>query len=391
MWYLYIILAVLISYIFLRVYIKIKFHFWSLQPVFHIYDFMYWIRPPGIIMKSLPKFNKYTNILDIKTYDINLLEDSILTNAINFINLHYLRTSDAEYMPTKENIIEYFKSSTHKSYLTLYKDTSTLYKSVITARPLHVSLKGASHFQTYYVDNLCVHPGVRKKGIAPTTIQTHYYNLRHLNDKINTCLFKREGNMTAIVPLTTYTTFGFKLPSLDSKAVNRVKLPSASMVVIEITEQNIYLFTHFMKSNNKCFDCVINPELPNVLNLIKTKNIYIYGIIHSDNIISAYVFKNPTLKYDGDNYVIECITTVTNNTKCNTEIFTIGFYIALDMCRKQINATRLLIEDTAHSHYIIERLKKNTSVKIFTESPTAFFLYNYACYSIPSNSCLFLY
>ena len=160
------------------------------------------------------------------------------------------------------------------------------------------------------------------------------------------------------------------------------------MVVIEITEQNIHLFSHFMKSNTKCFDCVINPELPTLLNLIKTKNIYIYGIIYSDNIISAYVFKNPTLKYDGDNNVIECIT---NIAKCDKEIFTIGFNIALDMCRKQINATILLIENTSHSHYIIERLKKNTSVKIFTESPTAFFFYNYACYSIASNSCLFLY
>ena len=390
MWYLYIILTFLISYIFLRTYIKIKFHFWSLQPVFHIYDFMYWIRPPGIIVKSLPVFNKYTNILDITTYDINSLDESILTNVSNFINSHYLRTTDAEYIPTRENIIEYFRGSTHKSYVTLYKDPVTLYKSVITARPLYVSIKGASNFQTYYVDNLCVHPGVRKKGIAPTTIQTHYYNLRHSNDKIETCLFKREGNMTAIVPLTTYTTFGFILPGLESK-VSKVKLPSASMVVIEITEQNIHLFAHFMKSNTKCFDCVINPELPTILNLIKTKNIYIYGIIHSDNIISAYVFKNPTLKYDGDNNVIECITTVTNITKCDKEIFTIGFNIALDICRKQLNATRLLIEDTSHSNYIIERLKKNTSVKIFTESPTAFFFYNYACYSIASKSCLFLY
>lgn len=390
MLYLYIILAFLISYIFLRIYIKIKFHFWSLQPVFHIYDFMYWVRPPGIIIKSLPVFNNYTNLLDITTYDINSLDESILTDVSNFINSYYLRTTDAEYMPTKENIIEYFKGSLYKSYLTLYKDPVTLYKSVITSRPLHVSLKGTSNFQTYYVDNLCVHPGVRKKGVAPTTIQTHYYNLRRLNNNINTCLFKREGNMTAIVPLTIYTTFGFVLPGLDSK-ISKLSLPSASMVVIEITEQNIHLFSHFMKLNAKYFDCVINPDLPTILNLVKTKNIYIYGIIHSDNIISTYVFKNPTLKYDGDNNVIECITTVKNNNKCDEELFTIGFNIALDMCRKQMNATRLLIENTAHSNCIIERFKKNTNIKIFTESPTAFFFYNYACYSITSNLCLFLY
>jgi len=352
---------------------------------------MYWIRPPGIISKSLPELNRYTNLINITTQDISTIDDSNLSSVCEFINSHYLRTSDAEYNPSKENIIEYFKSSNHVSYLTIYKETNALYKSVITARPLYVSLKGVPTFPTYYVDNLCVHPDVRKKGIAPATIQTHYYNLRHLNSKINTCLFKREGNMTAIVPLTTFITYGFELPNLKTAHMSREKLPDNSMSIIELTEQNIHLFTHFMKANIDRFDCVIIPDIANVVNLIKTKNIYIYGIIKAQNLISSYIFKNPSLKYDGINSVVECIATIRDKSQSNNDIFMVGFNIAIDMCRKHFNTTRLIIENTSDSNYIIDNLKKKTNVKIFTQSPTAFFFYNYACYSIVSNSCLLLY
>ena len=50
-------------------YIKIKYRFWSAQPVFHIYDFHYWLFSPDYINKSLPEKNKFTNFKNIiKTY-----------------------------------------------------------------------------------------------------------------------------------------------------------------------------------------------------------------------------------------------------------------------------------------------------------------------------------
>jgi len=400
MWYLYIILAIIVLYVILCAYIKIKFHFWSLQPVFHIYDFMYWIKPPGIINSDLPEINRYTNLLDITTQDIENINDTTATRTCNFINSYYLRSKDTKYMPTKENIMEYFKGSNHHSYLTLYKEPKLLfikgepntaiddYKAILTGRPLYITLKGKKTFPTYYVDNLCVHPDHRKKGIAPRAIQTHYYNLRKLNKKIKTCLFKREGNMTAIVPLTTYTTIGYELSDSLSDFLNLERLPHASMCVIEITDKNMQLFAEFIQSNVKRFDCVVLPEIPNLLNLIKTNNLYIYGIVEHHNLIAAYVFRNPSVKYDEIHKTLECITTLF--TCHHKEIFTTGFNIALQMCRKHINASRLLIENTAHSKDIIDRYKR-MNIKIFTSSPTAFFLYNYACYTCSSESSLFLY
>jgi len=50
-----------------------------------------------------------------------------------------------------------------------------------------------------------------------------------------------------------------------------------------------------------------------------------------------------------------------------------------------------LIEETAHSKPIITELQKNTSVKEKFKSPTAFFFYNYACYSFEKEKTLIIY
>ena len=51
------------------IYIRLKYKFWAIQPVFHFYDIYYWFKNVGIINKELPKKNKYTNFTNIVTID----------------------------------------------------------------------------------------------------------------------------------------------------------------------------------------------------------------------------------------------------------------------------------------------------------------------------------
>ena len=400
MWYLYIILATIALYVILCGYVKIKFRFWSIQPVFHIYDFMYWINPPGVINRNLPEMNNYINLLDITTKPLDDINDTTITRMCNFINSYYLRNHDAEYTPEQQNITEYLKNSNYPAYITIYREPKLLFsngvpeaaiddfKAVITSRPLHITLKNKLTFPTYYVDNLCVDPAHRKKGIAPRIIQTMIYNVRRLNKKVNTFLFKREGSMTAIVPLTTYITYGYEIPAVDADIMKNERLLHGSMSVIEITTSNLHLFADFIQYNIKKFNCVVLPEISNIATLIKSNNLFIYAIIETGNIIAAYVFRNPSLKYDKEHQSIECIATI---SCCHhKEIFTTGFNIALQICRKNNNASRLLLENTANSNDIVERYER-MNMKIFSKSPTAFFMYNYVCYSIKENKCLFIY
>ena len=63
----YILLIIIIIILFIYGYIRVKYGFWAIQPVFHVYNFGYMIFPPGIIHHHLPETNKYTNFRDIDT------------------------------------------------------------------------------------------------------------------------------------------------------------------------------------------------------------------------------------------------------------------------------------------------------------------------------------
>ena len=401
MWFIYFIIILLIIYISLSAYIRIKMKFWYTQPVFHIYNIWYWLNPPGLIFNNLPEINKYTNIIDIKTYGISDINDTLLDRVCNFIKSYYVQSPNATYSPTKNNIIEYLKSSNNESYLSVYQKPLLVFEknepfnilddiiSVITARPLNITLKGKNPTILYYVDNLCVHPDYRKDGIAPQTIQTHYYNLRKNNPKIKMCLFKREGELNAIVPLTAYKTICFNISILE-------KINPGSTNVIEIGPNQITLFVNFIYSQSKNFDCIIMPDLSNILNMIKTENVYIYGVIMNGNLISAYAFRRPNLFYDKEE-VIECFFSLYDNNvntyKLNAYMlnaYITGFNISLNKCKEKLKTNILLIEDIGHSGKLVEYLRNNLFNVLF-QSPTAFFLYNYACYTVPSKNALIFY
>jgi hypothetical protein len=387
--------------------------FWSTQPVFHIYNIWYWLNPPGLILENAPEINKYTNILDIKTYGISEINETLLDRACNFIKSYYVQSPHAKYIPTKNNIVDYLTSCNNESYISIYQTPKILFEkdepsgildeivSVITARSLNITLKGKNPFTLYYVDNLCVHPDYRKDGIAPQTIETHYYNLRKNNPKIKSCLFKREGKLNAIVPLTTYKTVCFNISFLE-------KMPPQDINVIEIGPNQLTLFVNFIYSQAKNFDCIIMPDLSNMLNMIKTENVYVYGTLMRGKLISAYAFRRPSLFYAKEE-AIECffslyadklvtdklvtdklVTDKLVNDKLVNDIYITGFNISLNKCKEKLKTNILLIEDLGQSGKLVDYLQNNL-LNVLFQSPTAFFLYNYACYTVQSQKALIFY
>jgi hypothetical protein len=413
LWYLFI--AIIALYVILVAYIKIKLRFWKTQPVFHIYNLLYWLSPPGIINPQIPETenNNYMNHLAIKTYAIDDLADITLDQFCNFVKNYYAFHSFAqssnsvhsfvqssnsvhsfaqnyksEYRPKKTDIIGYLKGTNHPSYISLYEEPHMLFqkgqvissintiKGVISARAINICIKGRGpSFPSYYVDNLCVLPEARKTGIAPELIQTHYYNLRKNNSRIKTCLFKREGDLTAIVPLTTFETYCYDLGNTKSVSV--------TVGVVEIGLPQLALLVDFIKSQQHKFDCVILPDLTNLVNMLKTGNISIYGRINSGVVSSIYVFRTIQLYYNGRR-ATECTLALYSNNK---ELFINGFTIALQKVKDKYKVDILLMEDTAQANCLIAHL----GLPLLFKSPTAFFLYNYACYSISHRSFMILY
>ena len=118
----------------------------------------------------------------------------------------------------------------------------------MTSKPINITLKNMKTFIAYYVDYLCVHNEYRKMNIAPEIIQTHEYIQRHNDKKIKVSLFKREGELTGIVALTTYLTYQFSISS-----ISKYTLLHASMKLIEINKLNLNLLISFIYNQRNKF------------------------------------------------------------------------------------------------------------------------------------------
>ena len=378
------------------IYIRVKFGFWAIQPVFHVYDFGYMIKAPGVINHSLPQKNKYTNFKNIETTLCTDVSDLKMNRFINLIKLNYLRNKDNIFSPSSENVIPYFKGHNDKAFISFYNEenvmvslkkgttiTDTKMVAAITSRPVHVTINNGDKdatFDAYYVDYLCVDKLYRKKGIAPQLIQTHQYNQSHINKKIVVSLFKREDELTGIVPLCAYTTYGFPV----TKWTKPNPLDS-NYSLIEINPQNFHFLYEFITLNNHQFDITINTEITNMIELIKTKNIFVYVIMVDKEIICAYFFRKSCVQIEKNMEVLSCFASICN---CDDEVFIQGFKISFWKIAAENFFGFAAIENISHNNIIIENLLKKTKPVI--QSPTAYFFYNFAYHTFKSSKVLII-
>jgi GNAT superfamily N-acetyltransferase len=368
-------------------YIRVKFGFWALQPVFHVYNLTYFIWPPGIINHDLPETNKFTNFKNIETIVYSELSDLKINKFVNFVKIHYLQNKENTYSPKKKNIIPYFNSHNSKSFFSFYTEDTLFHDlkkgtmiedkkllGIITGRPVHITINSKNNtnngkFDAYCVDYLCVDKSYRKKGIAQQLIQTHHYNQSHINKNVVVSLFKREDELTGIVPLCVYSTYGFHV----KKWTKPVDLHSM-YTILEISEQNFYFLLDFIKINNKNFDIIINSDISNIIELIKTKNIFIYVILINDEIISAYFYRKSCTFIEKGLEVLSCFASINN---CDSEeIFISGFKISFWKTAEKNKFGFAAIENISHNNIIINNLLLKTNPLII--SPTAYFFYNFA-------------
>ncbi len=390
--YLFVIFFILL--ILCKVYIRIKYRFWAYQPVFHYYDLWYWISQKGIIDKDLPETNKFCNFLNVHTKNFEDLDKNQLNEIIGFIRTNYYRSKNANYLPTLGSFSSFFIGNNSKTFISTYtkpsfiidKDLTTIpddkLLGVMTGRPVNITIKDKKSFRAHYIDYLCVHKDYRKSGIAPEIIQSHEYIQRHKNKKISVSIFKREGELTGIVALTTYKTYQFNIKDIPKEV-----LPHSSMQLIEINKLNIRLLINFIYEQKSKFDCFILPDYSNLLNLINKDTFHVYAIIENNKLLCCYFFRNSYMSYDMQSETerekdkkisyqksVEYFGSISN---CHhNEIFIKGFVNALHKYSKKEKATLITIENISHNNIIINHLLLLKIVPTIV-SPTAYFYYNY--------------
>jgi hypothetical protein len=403
-------------------YIRIKFRFWALQPVFHFYDIYYWIANIGIIQKDLPSKNRYTNFKNIKTISYDILSEQNIKDFVWLVQLNYLRNNENKFAPQKDNIMPYFKCHNHKTFWSFYYEPTLLLDSktnttisndkliaVITGRPLHITFfntnksnKIKGELDVYYIDYLCVDKLHRKKNIAPQLIQTHEYNQSHLNRNICVSLFKREEELTGIIPLTVYKTYCFNMRNwFKPQDLN------AKIQLLNGDKQNIYYLYNFINELTKesKWDLTVLPMISNIIELVTTRNLFIKMLVSEGEIIAAYIFKKTCTFIEKDKEIISCVASFykTRDPILKKEEFIQGFKVALwsiieekengkDKKKRQEKESGkfgyLVVEDISDNHYIIENIKIKTHPIVV--SPTAYFFYNFAHSPFKSNQILII-
>ena len=104
----YILLGIVIFYLLFVVYCKVRYRFWSVQPVFHFHNLYYWLFPPGIIQHKLPPVTKFFDP-NVKFYFWTALSDENKNKFYCLNKQFYLQDNNISYKPTEESIFSYFE------------------------------------------------------------------------------------------------------------------------------------------------------------------------------------------------------------------------------------------------------------------------------------------
>jgi hypothetical protein len=407
-YYYYLIFFFIIVIIF-RFYVKITYKFWAYQPVFHYYNLLYWIYPKGIINKELPESNKFCNFINITNRDFFDYNEKEIIEIVDLLRNHYNRNREANYLPTIDYFKNFFTGHTDKCFISVYNNP--IYKldntkektdikqeneiiGVITGKPISISIKKTEKLKAYYVDFLCVNREHREKNIAPQLIQTYEYTQRHKVTDHKISLFKREGKLTGIVPLTVYKTYMF-----NTKPINTNKIINEKLILIN--KINYHILTDFIDNNRNKFDCIVTVNKANLLNLINANIYNIYGILQDNRLIACYFYKINNIIYTIDNLydkkkqVCESIDLLASVKDCQDEIFIIGFILSLnkyitDTNKNSKTTINYINVENISNNTIITQYLLNKSLKPKIISPMAYFFYNYVKRPLSSDNVLII-
>lgn len=198
--YEYIYVIIIFALLFLFAYIKIRYPFWNMQPVFHSYDYWrYFARTPFQIQYGKSLKTKYTTPKTVKTYSFLDISEKQLAQFVDLLQCHYISSEHILTMVDKQTIQTYLTGQGQSSYVSFFQEDS--YTAIncqdpssisildilatptligcISSRPVRLFIWDQSNVihdkMAYYWDHLCVHREFQTKNLGRNLIQTLEY------------------------------------------------------------------------------------------------------------------------------------------------------------------------------------------------------------------------
>jgi GNAT superfamily N-acetyltransferase len=400
---------VLALYIVGRLYIRVRFRFWAIQPVFHVYNIGYWLGRRGVIHPSCEPgahgggVAKYLNFFNIHRAAAGELSAEARAAVAGLIQTHYTpavsRGGGWRYAPTEQQIFSNLESK--NAFVCRYfvdgaadgDARADRLAGCVTSRPVEVFFGGGggrggrSDLTAFYVDYLCVAASHRRKGIAPQLIQTIEHHQRTTNDAgLCVSLFKREGQLNFMVPLVAYNCYTFNITHWN--LARFAGLLSDDVALVAITDENFDTFYHALATvaRGGLFACCVVPPAAVLKALIDAGALRVFVLLNrggpAGTVVACYVFKTETVSYvdptptaQRTHAAVECVATVSTT---DDYTFRVGFYKAAALLRDQSDEkyTIMSLENVGHTGVLIDQTRQNKHRPLCV-TPMAYYFYNY--------------
>lgn len=410
----YLILFCFFMWLIPLLYVKIKYPFWSNQPIFHTYDILrhYYSSlqsAPYVIQNRLPPKNRYfsTKVITDKFLDIS---EETLCKVIDFLQSHYVESDMVLSMINREILTDELSGTLHPSFLSLMNEKQIDYvisdaglvskeKDVLmgcmTSRSTQLFLLHQSQsFRRilYYWDHICTHRKESHRYLGRNLIQSHEHYQRIHNKDIQSSIFKREGNLCeGVVPLMQYIIYTFPIVHIKQPPLHPYTLQKVQASNTSLLHDFLYSMTHNIKQTT--FSLCIFPEMDVLDNLIQKERLHIYVMSYQSNVSAVYFLKDPHMYYHvngNERRIIECIASVKFDFVQDDGIFFAGFLHALHEQQKQDKFELVTFHESSHNYMITERWK--WKYHFVSSSKGAYYAYNMVVPGMPfhSSNCFVL-
>lgn len=405
--HIYLGITVIIILISIFVYIKLRFPFWNIQPVYHSYDFwrrlyMYpFIIQPTFRIKNTNKFH------DLQHVEIIPFVDATNDNKQTFINLlqcFLLPSENSIFVFNYENLETYFGGHMFSSFISFYKEQyNNTDIACISSRSGELFIKNFNEYNEnslhmsipiYYIDFLCIKRDLDYKKISRILLQTHIYKqqiLQHIENIQNKCsqkiimisIFRREKELlSGIIPLIQFKTLFYKISDFNQFTIPfpfPLPLPE-HVLLINITATNLDIFIDFLEEckNSNRFSVFLRTDISNLIGLIKSGILYVYCLKYFDTVYGVYIFRDTRSNYDDFGSILQLVGSINN---CSSQdLFINGFFHSMNEIVKKIPVYQIIMIDEISDNSIILRTCGQIYGRIYkniiNEYWSAYYLYN---------------
>jgi len=395
-------------------YIKIRYPFWNIQPVFHTYDYWRYLYQTAFIINPSQSLHnsKFCDVSQVKTYSYVDTTLEQRTKWVDFLRCYYIPSDRIVFTITEPILYDYMTGSEDPAYVSFFQETQYIQNpptengdrlgsfkksdpiGCISSRPIDIYI-GLSNprIPGYFWDFISSKREHKTKHLSRKLIQTHEYNQRLHTPERKVSLFKKEIHLCeGIVAVTTYPIYTFFIKNEPVQ-----DLPMGTYInIFSKTDMNDWTtFIEYSKKNDVFrFHGIADTGI--LVNMIQNKQLYMCCLKVTTNIFAYYFFKNANIQYESETDVeMDCNTLIFSASmrtqECSDSLFFLGFMQAMKTIFKQNRVyqkgsvkkslvkqrrpyTILLFESISHNVEILEKWEARNTV--LSKHDAAYYLYN---------------